>query len=176
MSDSQTADLRSLLEWAHGRLLGFYALNQPDAYEQDMMAAIENAIEAPDETNGCTRSHPHEEMSEACVLRTEIARLQNHLAQKSAQITRLQDGIERMQQGAPETTAAICGDSINLNGVDWVCRKPADHRDHERQPCEHLRSELLAEKRTEGRPLFEMRKCLDCTKIFRVRLSVKAGG
>lgn len=35
--------------------------------------------------------------------RIQIARLQNHLAQKSAQITRLQDGIEKMQQGTSET-------------------------------------------------------------------------
>jgi hypothetical protein len=33
------------------------------------------------ETNGCTRSHPHEDMSEPCILRTEIARLQKRLAQ-----------------------------------------------------------------------------------------------
>jgi hypothetical protein len=31
----------------------------------------------------CTRSHPHEEMSKECELRTEIARLRNHLAQRT---------------------------------------------------------------------------------------------
>jgi hypothetical protein len=40
-------------------------------------------------------------------------------------------------------------------------------------PCEHLRSELLAEKQTAGVPLFQMRKCLDCGKAFRVRSSVE---
>lgn len=31
----------------------------------------------------CTRSHPHEEMSKECELRTEIARLRNQLAQRT---------------------------------------------------------------------------------------------
>lgn len=44
----------------------------------------------------------------------------------------------------------------------------------EPSPCEHLRSELLAEKNREGQPLFEMHKCLDCKVIFRVRSSVKS--
>lgn len=39
-------------------------------------------------------------------------------------------------------------------------------------PCEHLRSERLGTKSSpDGDPLFEMRRCLDCTKIFRVRLA-----
>jgi hypothetical protein len=42
----------------------------------------------------------------------------------------------------------------------------------EPQECEHLRSELLAEKRDAGQPVFEMRKCLGCGKTFRVRTSV----
>ena len=33
-------------------------------------------------TQDCTRSHPHENMSKECELRTEIARLQNKLAQR----------------------------------------------------------------------------------------------
>ena len=33
--------------------------------------------------NDCTRSHPHEEMSKECELRTEIARLRNQLAQRT---------------------------------------------------------------------------------------------
>lgn len=45
----------------------------------------------------------------------------------------------------------------------------------EAQPCEHLRSELLAEKTRDGDPLFQMRKCLDCEKIFRVRSSLTRG-
>lgn len=44
----------------------------------------------------------------------------------------------------------------------------------EPKPCEHLRSELLAEKTKDGEPLFQMRKCLDCEKTFRVRTSVSA--
>lgn len=43
------------------------------------------------------------------------------------------------------------------------------------KPCNHPRSELLAAKGGEG-GAFEMRKCLECAKIFRVRLSVKASG
>jgi hypothetical protein len=44
----------------------------------------------------------------------------------------------------------------------------------EPKPCEHVRSELLAEKHAAGEPLFQMRKCLDCTLIFRVRSSLKS--
>lgn len=46
----------------------------------------------------------------------------------------------------------------------------------EPKECEHLRSELLAEKHVEGQPLFQMRKCLDCSKTFRVRTSLKSRG
>jgi hypothetical protein len=44
------------------------------------------------------------------------------------------------------------------------------------EPCDHRHSELLTYKRTE-QGSFEMRKCLECTKIFRVRLggAVSAG-
>jgi hypothetical protein len=46
----------------------------------------------------------------------------------------------------------------------------------EGKPCGHARSELLAEKLTASlAPVFEMRKCLDCTKIFRVQSSPKTG-
>mgnify|MGYP001579308551 CR=1 FL=1 len=45
----------------------------------------------------------------------------------------------------------------------------ADEPPSEPKPCEHLRSELLAEKQTNGEPLFQMRKCLDCKLQFRVR-------
>jgi hypothetical protein len=59
-----------------------------------------------------------------------------------------------------------------------LARSPrrVDETPAEPSPCEHLRSELLAEKRDSGEPIFEMRKCLDCTKIFRVRSSLKANG
>ena len=40
------------------------------------------------------------------------------------------------------------------------------------EPCEHLRSEFLAEKQSGDDLIFQMRKCLDCTKIFLVRSSV----
>lgn len=50
-----------------------------------------------------------------------------------------------------------------------VCRT---EKASEPLPCEHLRSERLATKSSpDGEPLFEMRKCLDCMKIFRVRLA-----
>jgi hypothetical protein len=40
--------------------------------------------------------------------------------------------------------------------------------------CDHPESELLAEKQVAGEPLFQMRKCLDCNQIFRVRSSLKS--
>lgn len=50
-----------------------------------------------------------------------------------------------------------------------VCRT---EKASEPLPCEHLRSERLGTKSShDGEPLFEMRKCLDCMKIFRVRLA-----
>jgi hypothetical protein len=54
--------------------------------------------------------------------------------------------------------------------------RPPPETAAEPSPCEHLRSELLAEKTKDGEPLFQMRKCLDCGKGFRVRSSLKAGG
>jgi hypothetical protein len=41
--------------------------------------ALEEAL-ASEQEHDCTRSHPHEEMSKECELRTEIARLTNQLA------------------------------------------------------------------------------------------------
>ena len=51
-------------------------------------------------------------------------------------------------------------------------REAAEQLEQMRQAaaCNHPRSELLARKGNQ----FEMRKCLDCTKIFRVRLPEKA--
>lgn len=59
-------------------------------------------------------------------------------------------------------------------GTDPRTQLPAETA-AEPSPCEHLRSELLAEKTKDGEPLFQMRKCLDCGKGFRVRSSLKAG-
>lgn len=44
----------------------------------------------------------------------------------------------------------------------------------EPKQCVHRRSELLGEKQKDGEPLFQMRKCLDCRLIFRVRSSLKS--
>lgn len=40
------------------------------------IARLENGL-------GCTRSHPHEDMSQICELRTEVARLKNELSQRT---------------------------------------------------------------------------------------------
>lgn len=50
---------------ATGEPVGDYVLNQPSTPPSQA------------QSGECTRSHPHEEMSPACVLRTEIARLRN---------------------------------------------------------------------------------------------------
>jgi len=39
--------------------------------------AFANALTNPLEDDGCTRSHPHENMNDYCKLKTEIARLNN---------------------------------------------------------------------------------------------------
>lgn len=48
-------------------------LEQALAEKDREIAALKGGLE-------CTRSHPHEEMSETCVLKTELARLTNTLA------------------------------------------------------------------------------------------------
>lgn len=55
---------------------------------------------------------------------------------------------------------------------DWLNLVLPDEPSAEPSPCEHLRSELLGAKVTDGYPIFEMRKCLDCEQIFRVRSSL----
>lgn len=59
----------------------------------------------------------------------EIERLRNHLRQKSEQITRLQDGIEKLQQGSAERAAHEpaaplrfkIGDRVKWRGWPWEC-------------------------------------------------------
>jgi hypothetical protein len=79
---------------------------------------------------------------------------------------------------AVETHHELCDTrDVNAEGI----RKPCNCKGRtvettaEPTPCEHLRSELLADKTKDGEPLFQMRKCLDCTLIFRVRSSLKTG-
>jgi hypothetical protein len=50
----------------------------------------------------CTRSHPHEEMSKECELRTEIARLTNQGAHLQALNAELAAALERLIQQADE--------------------------------------------------------------------------
>lgn len=63
----------------------------------------------------------------------------------------------------------------NLDSREWAAARAAlkasstQKTNGEPVECEHLRSDLLAAKRKHGEPLFEMRKCLDCHKTFRVR-------
>ena len=45
------------------------------------IVSIKEALAQPEQD--CTRSHPHEEMSKECELRTEIARLRNKLANRT---------------------------------------------------------------------------------------------
>jgi hypothetical protein len=54
--------------------------SHPEAYCH-VITAIKEALAKPE--HDCTRSHPHEEMSKECELRTEIARLRNKLAQRT---------------------------------------------------------------------------------------------
>jgi len=85
------------------------------------------------------------------------------------------DALDELEKRAVETPShhVCCGGQLQCRACGWLepptpSKAPAEPKD-----CEHLRSELLAEKRKDGEPLFEMRKCLDCTKIFRVRSSLK---
>lgn len=45
----------------------------------------------------CSRSHPHEEMTPMCELRTEIARLTNALARAEAQLASAQQAVQAVQ-------------------------------------------------------------------------------
>ena len=65
--------------------------------------------------HGCTRSHPHEEISKECELRTEIARLTNCLSRVNAQAEHFErewylrgDEIERLKaQPEQEPVATV---------------------------------------------------------------------
>jgi hypothetical protein len=78
--------------------------------------------------------------------------------------------IDRLNDATPEDPVEKIVDEMlteaNALIVSGVVRSP------EETECDHPRSELLARKGEQ----FEMRKCLDCTKIFRVRLPEKASG
>ena len=61
---------------------GIHASDKPATVVRKLDAAFHDAVtfaDTPAQAQGCTRSHPHENMSPMCVLRTEIARL-NHAA------------------------------------------------------------------------------------------------
>lgn len=51
-----------------------------------------------EQDDGCTRSHPHEDMTEECVIKTDIARLNNHLAHLENH-----DGVSIQLQISPQT-------------------------------------------------------------------------
>ena len=113
-------------------------------------------------------------------LQAEIARLQKHndellrLSERRAYRT-----VEPSDGSAPfcKCQAEECHGPDEAMRYATVCRKAWDNRPavkSEAEPCEHLRSELLAEKQS-AEPPFEMRKCLDCKQIFRVRLTVRTG-
>jgi HPt (histidine-containing phosphotransfer) domain-containing protein len=64
---------------------------------------------------GCTRSHPHEEMNKECELRTEIARLTNCLSRANALAERFEresyllgDELEKLQAQKQEPVAWLC--------------------------------------------------------------------
>lgn len=57
---------------------------------------LESALAEQDDE--CTRSHPHEDMTEECVIKTDIARLNNHLAHLENH-----DGVSIQLQISPQT-------------------------------------------------------------------------
>lgn len=66
---------------AFHRAISDGAIGQDDVDDiKDGLRAALCDIAAPAQTQGCTRSHPHEEMTPMCVLRTEIARLDHAAA------------------------------------------------------------------------------------------------
>ena len=70
---TQAEALKIALEW--------YDSGEEDRAEFEEM--IKSILVQPE--HKCTRSHPHENMSRECELLTEIARLQNKLAQPKEQ-------------------------------------------------------------------------------------------
>ena len=50
-----------------------HAIDDHDAEQRQRIDELENGL-------GCSRSHPHEEMSQVCELKTEIARLKNEMS------------------------------------------------------------------------------------------------
>lgn len=84
LNDPQYAWFVEGYEYAQTQTRAIEALSacSPEALYFAVWAIIRGAgLPDPEKTEvACTRSHPHENMSPLCVLRTEIARLQNELA------------------------------------------------------------------------------------------------
>lgn len=102
----------------------------------------------------------------------EIERLQAidrefHNIDDIVEIRRLSAEVKRLQGFMPEHDTRMSYRCITCGAFHLQDDVPEGPK-----PCEHLRSELLAEKQKYGEPLFQMRKCLDCEKTFRVRTSV----
>lgn len=69
--------------------------------------------------SGCTRSHPHENMSPMCELRTEIARLNNQLAHKDAELSDLCKLLETPERNEGEPT------ELEMHRADYEACKAA---------------------------------------------------
>ena len=65
----------------------------------------------------CTRSHPHEEMSKECELRTEIARLTNELARLKAQPKEPEQNLKLMPREATQEMLKAM-DECSKDGYD----------------------------------------------------------
>jgi hypothetical protein len=117
----------------------------------------------------------------------EIERLERERAEwsgiaavRNRNIALIAEERDRMRNALIDARSWILdnGPDVNMTpaveGIERAlgCFRPAHDVPVEPKPCEHLRSELLAEKACDGEPLFQMRKCLDCSKTFRVRTSL----
>jgi hypothetical protein len=172
MAELLTADKRSpdawLIEWNAGRHEKLLA-NEREAERESLILAEDGWEDV--EVIPLFRAAAVETNGEDARRTAEYWKAE-HLA-GNKEIERLRAGLQLMamdEHRLMNVAARQTAESI-------LAGKPAHPETAaEPSPCEHLRSELLAEKTKDGEPLFQMRKCLDCGKGFRVRSSLKAGG
>lgn len=107
----------------------------------------------------CTRSHPHDEMSKECELRTEIARLTNCLARANAQAEHFErewylrgDEIERLKTPPQSKEPAQCSDD---EAVAWRFTGVAGLR-------RYMTQKQYDAQTPETKKWYEPYKCVNC--------------
>jgi hypothetical protein len=84
--DEVYATLKQAIEYGRSTVPVRLAYDQLVAHDAEQRQVIEQQaqkIARLENGLGCSRSHPHEDMNQICELRTEVARLNNELSQRT---------------------------------------------------------------------------------------------